>query len=170
MKLDLDSIRDPRVRTFYALYWPQHQIIVDFFARLTEAQFDYRMVDTPERRSDTPRESLAHLLYVQLVYLEGVRAGKLEYKPMGVEHYRQMTKAQLMAEQERIDGEMLAYLTSEAFDSGREIGVFWGGRLNAVDVLFFLRDHDILHVGWNLAYMDHLDVPRFDSLVRYWGP
>ncbi len=29
--------------------------------------------------------------------------------------------------------------------------------MNAVDLLFFLRDHEILHIGWNLAIMDHFD-------------
>jgi len=87
MRLDISSIKNPEVRHFYALYWPQRQIVYDFFTRLTEEQFDYRMVDTPERKSDTPRESLAHILYVQLVYLNGVKTGKLEFKSMGVEHY-----------------------------------------------------------------------------------
>jgi len=170
MRLDVSSIQDPRVRAFYSLYWSQHQIALDFFACLAEEQFDYRMVDTPERKSDTPRESLAHILYVQLVYLNGVKTGKLEFKSMGTEHYREMTKAQLLAEMERIDAEMFAYLTAESFDSNRTVDVPWGGEMNAVDVLFFLRDHDILHIGWNLALMDHLNVPRFESLIQYWGP
>jgi len=170
MGLDVSSIQDPRVRAFYSLYWSQHQIIYDFFTRLAEEQFDYRMVDTPEGKSDTPRESLAHILYVQLVYLNGVKTGKLEFKSMGTEHYREMTKAQLLAEMERIDAKMFAYLTAEPFDSNRTVDVPWGGEMNAVDVLFFLRDHDILHIGWNLALMDHLNVPRFESLIQYWGP
>jgi hypothetical protein len=29
--------------------------------------------------------------------------------------------------------------------------------------------NDILHVGWNLALMDHFNMPRFESLVQYWG-
>jgi hypothetical protein len=102
--------------------------------------------------------------------LNGVKTGKLEFKSMGVEHYWQMTKEQLLAEMERIDEEMYACLTAETFDSGSRVAVFWGGEMNAVDVLFFLRDHDILHIGWNLALMDHLKIPRFDSLIQYWGP
>jgi hypothetical protein len=104
MQINLSSIQNLQVRTFYALYWPQHQIIIDFFNRLPEEQFDFRMVDAPARKAETPRESLAHIIYV-----------------------------------------------------------------NLMDVLFFLRDHDILHVGWNLAYMDHLNLPQFDSLIQYWG-
>ncbi len=169
MKIDIAAIENPQVRLFYALYWPQREIVYDFFSRLTEEQFDYRMVDTPERKSDTPRESLAHILYVQLVYWDSVKTGTLEFKSMGVEHYWRMTKGQLLAEMERIDEEMFAYLTADTFDSSGRVAVFWGGDLNAVDVLYFLRDHAILHIGWNLALMDHLNVPRFDSLIQYWG-
>lgn len=170
MRLDITAIKNPQVRTFYSLCLPQHQAVYDFFSRLTEEQFDYRMVDTTDRNSDTPRESLAHILYVQLVYLNGVKTGKLEFKSMGVEHYREMAKEQLLAEMERIDTEMLAYLTDGTFDSDTRVAVFWGGDMNAVDVLYFLRDHDILHIGWNLALMDHLSIPRFESLIQYWGP
>ncbi len=170
MKIDLSSIQDPRVRTFYALTWPQHQILYDFYACLSEEQYDYRMVNTSQRRSDTPRESLAHILYVQLVYYTGLKTGKLEYKSMGIEHYKDLSKAELLAEWERIDAETFAFLTSDAFDSNRQVEVFWGGSMNGIDVLFFQRDHEILHIGWNLALMDHLNIPRFDSLIQYWGP
>lgn len=170
MRLNISSIKNPQVRVFYSLWWPQHQVIYDFFTGLTEEQFGYRMVDTPDRKADTPRESLAHILYVQLVYFNGVKTGKLEFKSMGVEHYLEMTREQLLAEMKRIDKEMLAYLTAETFDSDGRVAVFWGGEMNPVDVLYFLRDHDILHIGWNLALMDHLHIPRFESLIQYWGP
>jgi uncharacterized damage-inducible protein DinB len=170
VKMQIDSITNQQVRQFYALYWPQREILHDFFSRLSESQFDFRMVATPERRADTPRESLAHILYVQLVYFDAVKSGTLEFKSLGVEHYREMTKAQLLAEWERIDEEMFAHLTGDGFDSNSHVAVFWGGDTNAIEVLYFLRDHAILHVGWNLALMDHLKMPRFDSLIRYWGP
>jgi uncharacterized damage-inducible protein DinB len=169
MKIDLASIKNAQVRTFYALYWPQHQAIIDFYTLLTEEQFDFRLVDTPERKADTPRESLAHILYVQLVYFDAIQTGKLEYKSMGTEHYPALPRAQLLAELERIDAEMYAYLSADTFDSSRKVAVFWGGEMNGIDVLFFLRDHDILHIGWNLALMDYFNMHRFESLVQYWG-
>jgi uncharacterized damage-inducible protein DinB len=168
--LDISSIKNSQVRIFYILWWPQHQIIYDFFNRLSEEQFDYRMVDTPERKSDTPRESLAHLLYVQRVYLNGVKTGKLEFTSMGIEYDANLSKEQLLAEWARIDQEMWSYLTAGTFNSQSKVEVPWGSTMDAVDVLFFLRDHDILHIGWNLALMDHLNVPRFESLIHYWGP
>lgn len=169
MKLDLPVIKNQSVRTFYALYWPQHQILIDFFSLLPEGQYDFRMVDTPERKAESPRESLAHILYVQWVYLNSIKTGKLEFKSMGTEHFSTLPRPQLLAELERCDQELYAFLTAETFDSSAAVNVPWGSSMNAIDLLFFLRDHDILHIGWNLAYMDHLNVPRFASLSQYWG-
>jgi uncharacterized damage-inducible protein DinB len=169
MNIDISSIKNPQVKTFYALRWSQHLIVVEFYQRLEETQYDFRLVDTPERKSDTPRQSLAHLLYVELVYFNGVKTGKLEFKDMGVEHYKSKTKDQLLTEVERIDQVVFAHLTSDTFDSLLLVEVPWGGRMNVMDMLFFLRDHDILHIGWNLALMDALKIPRYPALIQYWG-
>jgi uncharacterized damage-inducible protein DinB len=165
MKVDLGSIKNPQVRVFYMLYWPQHQVIIDFYTRLPAEQFDFRMVE----RSDSPRRSLAHILYVILVYMNAVKTGKLEFKSMGTEEYQRMPKEWLMAELERVDQEMYAFLTAEGFSDSSLVETPWGAKMGAVDLLFFLRDHDILHIGWNLALMDHLGMPRFESLIGYWG-
>jgi hypothetical protein len=45
----------------------------------------------------------------------------------------------------------------------------WGGSIQALDTLYLIRDHEILHVGWNLAIMDHLEMERFQSLKDAWG-
>lgn len=170
MEIDLSTIPNPQVRTFYALYWSQHRILVEFYERLGEERYDARLVDTPDRKADTPRESLAHILYVQLVYLNAVKTGQLEFKALGTEGYKEMAKAQLLAEMERVDRALYDTLTAAGFDSTCTVEVPWGGRMNAVDLLFFLRDHDILHIGWNLAVMDLVHMPRYEALIQYWGP
>jgi uncharacterized damage-inducible protein DinB len=170
MNIDLSTIKNSQVRTFYALGWSQHQILVEFYRLLDDTQYDYRMADTPDRKSDTPRESLAHIIYVELVYFEAAKSGQLDFKDLGTEQYKTLSKAQLLAELEHIDQDMFDYLNRAAFDSSRLVEVPWGGKMNVMDVLFFLRDHDILHIGWNLALMDHLNMPRYPSLIQYWGP
>ena len=63
MNLNLGSISNPDVRQFYANYWPQRQILHEFYALLPEEQYDYRMVDGPERRVGQPApEPGAHSL------------------------------------------------------------------------------------------------------------
>jgi uncharacterized damage-inducible protein DinB len=168
MSINIHSIKDARVQFFYQMYLPQRKIIRDFYELLPAEQFDYRMVDTPERKADTPRESLAHILQVQLIFFNAVKTGKLEFKSMGVEHYWQLSKEKLLAEMDRLEQEMFDYLSDEAFDSQVSVQAPWG-EMNGVDVLFFLRDHDILHIGWNLAVMDHLNIKRFPALIERWG-
>jgi uncharacterized damage-inducible protein DinB len=170
MAIDVASIADPRVRFFYTMYWPQHRILLDFFVRLTEEQFDFRMVDSPTRRADSPRESLAHILGVQRMYLDGARTGRLEFGLPGAGPGSPLTGAQLLAALDCVDDELYAFLTGPEFAAAGKVQVPWGGEMDPLDVLYFLRDHDILHIGWNLALMDHLGMPRYTSLVQYWGP
>jgi uncharacterized damage-inducible protein DinB len=169
MQIDIGSIQDPKVRAFYALTWSQHQILWDFYTCLGEEQYDFRMIDRPERRADTPRESLAHILFVQLVYWNAMKMGKLDFDSVNNEKHVFLKKEKLLEEWERIDREMFAFLSSADFNGDSQVEVPWGGTMNAVDLLFFLRDHEILHIGWNLAVMDHLNIARYPSLIQYWG-
>lgn len=166
--IDVNSIQNPKVRAFYALTGQQRRILWDFYAGLDEDQYDFRMVDWPNRKADTPRESLAHLIYVQQVYRRAVETGKLDFDAIDSQRCLRLNKTDLLAAWERVDREMFDYLTSPTFDSECQVEAPWG-KMNAVDLLFFLRDHDILHIGWNLAIMDHLNIPRYPSLVQYWG-
>ncbi len=169
MAIDTTTIADPQVQSFYELYLPQYTILRDFYIVLSAEQYEYRIVDTPERRSDTPRESLAHLLEYRLVVLNGVKTGIFEFKSMGVEHYWQATKEQLLTAWEEFERDLFDYVTASGFESDAPVSTPWNVSLSKVNMLYLLRDHDILHVGWNLALMDHLGIARFPSLVAYWG-
>lgn len=162
------TIPDIETQQFYALYLAQRRIIVDFYERLPADEYDYRMVDTEERRSDSPRESLAHIIDTHTMYLEGLRSGELVFSPVVYERLAQMDKAALLAELDELDREFFAYLDSPGFKPDTLMSVPWG-EMRAGQVLHLIREHDILHVGWNLALMDHLGMERFPSLVAYWG-
>lgn len=166
--IDPNVIADSDVRLFYLLYLPQYTILKDFYTLLPSDRYDYRMVDTPERKADSPRESLAHLLEYRWLVLEGVKTGNFAFKDIGVGYYWQATKDQLLAEWERFEQQMFDHLTSKQFVSGATIATPWEA-MTAINLLYLIRDHDILHVGWNLALMDHLGMERFPSLKDYWG-
>lgn len=168
MQLDLDSIANPDVRAFYFLYWTQRRALRDFFELLPEAQYDYRMVDTPGRRADSPRESLVHLIRIQQIYLAAVKNGTLVFSPPQHGPTTLMSKAELLAAWEQVEQEMYHMLTADTFSNAAAVQVPWGESA-PLDMLFFLRDHDILHLGWNLALLDHLDLPRYASFAEYWG-
>lgn len=145
MLADLNAIANPEVKMFYGLYMAQRRVIRDFYVNLPEDKLDFRMVDTPERRSDSPRESFAHILAVQLVYFDALKTGTLDFSKM-----RRVdasgSKAQLLAEMDRIDAEFYDYITRPEFDPAKHVNARWG-QMTAGAVLHATREHDILHVG-----------------------
>mgnify|MGYP000863209148 CR=1 FL=1 len=168
MELPIDTIATPDVRLFYALYWPQRSILRDFFSLLPEQHYDVRLVDTPTRHADTPRESLIHLIRIQQIYLAALLTRVLRFEPQQPAILSTTSKPELLRIWEQLEQAMFQTLTADTFNPTLLITVPWGESA-PVDLLFFLRDHDILHIGWNLAVMDHLDLPRFASLNAYWG-
>jgi uncharacterized damage-inducible protein DinB len=167
MSRNLALIQNPSLRALYQSYLIQRQVVRDFCDALPEDQFEYRMVDTHARRSDTPRESLLHLLHVRRLYLRALQSGTLEFQAAPVPS-PPSTKQQLLAELETIEQALFELLSSETFECQTTIKTPWGV-LPASELLVMLREHDIVHIGWNLALMDHLNMPRYLSLVESWG-
>lgn len=162
------KIQNPIFLAFYNTYKSDYTIIRDFYELLPEDKYDFRMVDTNTRKSDSPRESLAHILEVRLMYMSGIITGKLEFKDMGVEHYWEMDKEALLKEMDSIEKNLLKLLSNSKLEPSKAIATPWGND-TAINVLYALRTHEILHQGWNLAVMDHLDMPRYESLKNTWG-
>ena len=63
----------------FASFRSDRKVNREFYEKVSEELFDYRMVDTAERKSDSPRESLAHQIRVQREYMRAIQAGKLEF-------------------------------------------------------------------------------------------
>jgi hypothetical protein len=165
LELETERIENEQVRQFYGQYLPQRRIILDFYEILPDSALDYRMVDKPERNSDSPRESLGHLIEVQRAYFEGIRTGEVRWDlPPGAD-YGTMDKRSLIDALVALDREMAEYVAGPEFDPSVQVD----GGSTALDVLYLVRDHDILHVGWNLALIDHLGIERYPSLVEVLG-
>jgi uncharacterized damage-inducible protein DinB len=168
MRHDLSQIPDPETRNAFQIFYAQRIVLRDFFAQLSEDQFDYRMVDRPGRRSDTPRESLVHLITVQRWYIQGLTSGELSFAPIDDSAYRDLPGAGLLAELDRLDDTVFNIISQPDYSPQAPVACPWGTVPRTV-MIHIMRDHDILHIGWNLALMDHLDIPRYESLRRLWG-
>jgi hypothetical protein len=80
-----------------------------------------------------------------------------------------MTKQDLLDELDKSTQE-LASLLREPDVASRMVQVPWSENpITAVQTLYGLDSHEVLHTGWNLAVMDHLDKKRFLSLKEIWG-
>lgn len=168
MHVDRERIADPRARLFLDQHLQQRRILADFYALLPEEHYDYRLVDRPDRRADSPRESLAHILHVHGVYVRAARTGVLAFDDAGERRCPDDSKRALLEELDRLGEELVELLCDPGFDLDAPVEAPWGHE-SALSALYLIRDHDILHVGWNLAVMDHLGMERFPSLREYWG-
>ena len=107
-----------------------------------------------------------HILRTHGQYLAGVTSSRLSFAKRAAPS--DLTKAVLLAEMDRIEEETWGCLSDAGFDPDATVEAPWG-EMRAGDAIFLIRDHDILHVGWNLALMDHLNMERFPSLIEHWG-
>jgi len=153
---------------FLTLYQQQFQIITDFYSLVPEDKYDFRLIDTFNRKSDSIRESFAHVLAMNYVYLDGCKSGVIRFSIEPYSYLFAYSKKQLLTEAENFEKELMQFISAHDFDETKLIDAPWG-KTTIMTALFALREHLILHVGWNLAIMDALNIPRFESLKKVWG-
>jgi hypothetical protein len=172
--IDTSRILSPDARNFWWRFLLNREVNREFYRRVPADKLDYRMVDTKTRRSDSPRESLLHQLYVVRNYVHSVKTGVMQW---GLERealllapaLQTWDKKRLLAEMQRTEEELAGLLSLPDIDV-RVVKVPWrDDPLPALRLLDGLNDHEILHTGWNLALMDHLQIERYPALSRFWG-
>lgn len=169
IKIDFSKVKDPEARNFLSTFFLNRGINREYYERVPEEKFDFRMVATPTRKSDTPRESLAHQSNVQRTYMMAVETGELEFGAYYDEGLKIKSKAELLSELERADIQLVELLSREE-NLTKKIVVPWDvGGLGTVAMFWSLNAHEVLHTGWNLALMEHLDIERFPALRAMWG-
>jgi len=82
---------------------------------------------------------------------------------------RRWGKRRLLEEMQRTEQELVDLLALPDIES-RGVKVGWqDAPLPALRLLHGLNDHEILHTGWNLALIDHLEMERYPALRELWG-
>lgn len=169
--MDISKIIDPQAKAFIDQFLRDREINKEFYKRVPEDKFDFRMVDTPQRRSDSPKESLTHQIDTTRDYINGVKTGTLRF---GVKYDdliepRKLTKHELLIKLEESEKELIEIL-SDPDIGNKKVQVPWSKKpIPAVTTLWALDSHEVLHQGWNLAIMDHLNIERFPALKAMWG-
>lgn len=156
-------------RDFLTIYLANRQINLDFYSLLSDEQLDFRMVDNINCKSDSPRESLMHQISVQQRYIDAIKTGELSFKTIDKNEFREKSKNQLIEILKQLDQELIK-LFQETENIERKIKVSWSDdKIRAIEMIYSLNNHEILHTGWNLAIMDYLNIKRFTSLKNMWG-
>ncbi len=167
--MDISKVTNPKAKDFLKTFFANREINREFYERVPENKFDFRMVDTPDRKSDSPRESLAHQINVQRTYMLAVEKGRLKFGDFYNQELKAKSKKELLSELKKADQELIAILASEE-KCKKKVQVPWSKKLiDVVDMLWALDQHEVLHTGWNIAVMDHLNMERFPALKRMWG-
>lgn len=167
--MKFDNILNPEAKMFLEKFTKNRAINREFYEKVPEDQFNFRMVDTPERKSDSVRETLAHQIGVQIDYLNAVESGKLMFVSGANTELKKLSKEKLLNVMTRIDTE-LADLLADQVNCVRKITVPWHEKpIPATQMLWALNNHEVLTTGWILAIMDHLNMPRFPKLKEMWG-
>ncbi len=167
--MDISNITNPEAKNFLEAFLLHREINREFFMRVDEKDFDFRMVDTAERKSDSPRDSIAHLVNVEKTYLQAIQTGELKFGSYYYQDLENKSKEYLMKRLIETDQELIKILSFDE-NVNKKVQVKWSKEpIRAIDMLWSLRNHEILHTGWNIAIMDHLNMERFDALKRVWG-
>lgn len=169
--MDISKIGDPTIKDFIEKFLKDREINKEFYKQVPEKKFDFRMVNTPKRKSDSPRESLIHQIAITRDYINALKTGILQfgikYEDLTPPH--NLTKDALLRKFDETEEELIELLCNPAIVN-KKIKVPWSKEpIAAISALWGLDSHEILHQGWNLAIMDHLDIKRFKALKNMWG-
>lgn len=169
--MDISKISNPEAKRFFDNFFQNREINREFYSRVPEENFDFRMVDIPERKSDSPRESLAHQVDTTRDYVNGVKSGILKFGPKyeDLKEPSKLSKEQLMKMLVKAE-EALFEILRDPKIGNKKVKVPWNSDpIPAIASLWGMNSHEILHTGWNLAIMDHLNIERFPKLKAMWG-
>jgi uncharacterized damage-inducible protein DinB len=168
---NLEQVINPDAKFFLETFFGNRLVNLEFYDRLPEDKLDYRMVDTPKRRSDSPRESIAHQIAAERQYLSAISSGNLQFgiKYEDLADLSQYSKDQLIKMLKQEDQNMVDIL-KEGENCTKKVTVPWSKvPVKATEMLWGLDSHEILHQGWNLALMDLLGIERFPAFKDMWG-
>lgn len=169
--MDISKITNPEAKRFLRAFLADREINREFYNRVPEESFDFRMVDTPQKKSDSPRESLAHQIDTTRDYINGIKSGVLKFanKYEDLSDPSKLSKSELLSKLGKTEQELIEVLSDPEIEN-KKVKVPWNDDLiPAIASLWGLDSHEILHTGWNLAVMDHLNIERFPALKKMWG-
>jgi uncharacterized NAD-dependent epimerase/dehydratase family protein len=101
--------------------------------------------------------------------MQALEKGKLDFGSHYDKKLKEKSKKELLVELKKIDQKLIDLLTDEK-NCKKKIKVPWSKEpVDAVDMFWEMNSHEILHTGWNIAVMDHLNIERFPALKKMWG-
>lgn len=110
--MDTSQITDPAARALWEQFLRDRTINVEFYRRVPEDKLDFRMIDTPNRKSDSSRESIIHQIDTTRDYVRGVKTGTLQFRATyeDLRGEKKLTKDELLTKLEESEKEVMEVL------------------------------------------------------------
>lgn len=154
-----------KVARFLKVFQNYQNINRRFYELVPESKLNFRL--TP--KSDSILENLAHQINVQKSYLEIVKIGEGKFSDFYDPSLRQLSREKLFEIWDFLNQELISFLNSEV-NLSKTVKVKWSFTpIPALSFFWALNDHEILHNGINITFLDLLGLPRFPELVSTWG-
>jgi len=165
-KIDTSKITDPEAKRFINIFLTYRGINREFYQLVPEDKFDYRMTE----KSDSPRESLIHQIEIERGYFLGATDGQgHQWGRTKDSTLKEKSKDELLKLLSEKDQRLIDFLAISENLIKTVTVKYSPTPINVLRFLWAMNDHEILHNGWNLALMDHLNIPRFPALKQIWG-
>lgn len=167
--MDISKVTNQEAKRFLNIFLLYRSVNREFYELVPEDKFDFRMVDTEDKKSDSPRESLAHQINVQNSYMQNILNGISKFGTNNDGTLKLKSKQELLKILDETDQKLIEFLSDEN-NLQKKVAVKWSKTpISAMVYIWGLNDHEIFHNGWNIALMDHLNIPRFNTLQQVWG-
>jgi len=163
----------PQALDFLNTFLLHRDINREYFLLIPEDKLDVHLVDNIKVQSDSPRKNLVHQIDTTRDYINGILKKELLFRRS--EEYIDLLKTETLSKDqliEKLDEStlwLIEVLQRKDIDQIK-VRVKWSKNpILALQMIWGLNSHEILHTGWNLSYMDFLEIPRFPKLKTMWG-
>ncbi|OIP84045.1 hypothetical protein AUK04_02770 [Candidatus Roizmanbacteria bacterium CG2_30_33_16] len=166
------KITNPIALGFVNAFLMHREINRCYYLRVPEDKLDVHLVDNERVKSDSPRKNLIHQIDVTRDYINGILTGELKHKHkeyLDLLNPEEFNKEKLILKFDESTLLLLKTLSHQDINKIK-VRVKWSKfSVPALQMIWGLNNHEILHTGWNLAYMDFLGIERFPQLKAMWG-
>jgi len=167
------KVTNPQAINFINTFLLHRDINREYFLLVPEEKYDIHLVNNEKVQSDSPRKNLVHQVDTTRDYINGILKKQLLFRRN--EEYTDLQKPEILTKSQLIEKFdestlwLISVLQQKDIDTV-SVKVPWNTDFTpALQMIWGLNSHEILHTGWNLAYMDFLEIPRFPKLKVMWG-
>jgi len=166
------KISNPLVLDFVNAFLMHREINRCYYLLVPENKLDVHLFNNEKVQSDSPRKNLVHQIDVTRDYINGILTGALKHKHkeyLDILNPEKFSKQELIVKFDESTLWLLETLSHQDINQIK-VKVKWSNKpLPALQMVWGLNNHEILHTGWNLAYIDFLGIERFPELKAMWG-